>query len=167
VRRTLDAEPRPRAAAARDWASAVTLRPLGENLPVLLPLFAVDDPLGGLALGLAISAFLVFWLASASLSIVGSLLRVAPDRVDPARRVAPFAAGRLSLAEGVVGAALLGLAALLASAVLLPTAVAVALAAFLAVGVFAAGAAGPGRVVGAIGLGLLRILGGALSLGLL
>lgn len=103
------------------WLRALRPHQWAKNLLVLLPV-ALAGPLAGLAdLGEAALGFLIFGLLASAGYVVNDLLDLEADRRHRTKRLRPFAAGDLSIGEGVLGAAaLVALAALLLGLMPLP-----------------------------------------------
>ena len=100
-----------RSRRARAWLRALRPHQWAKNLLVFVPVL-LAGPLGGRAdLARAALGFAVLSLLSAAGYVVNDLLDVEADRRHRAKRLRPFAAGELAVAEGVPGAALLALAA--------------------------------------------------------
>ncbi|MCL4184249.1 MAG: UbiA family prenyltransferase [Burkholderiaceae bacterium] len=94
------------------WLGALRPHQWLKNLLVLVPLitaFRLDEPT---VVGDALLAFASFSLAASSGYLLNDLLDLAADRHHPRKRERAFAAGRLSVRSGFVGAALLLVASL-------------------------------------------------------
>lgn len=109
----------PPARSARTWLRAMRPHQWLKNLLVLLPLAGARhvDPAALLLAGLL--AFLAFGLCASAVYILNDLLDLESDRAHPSKRLRPFAAGELSVPQGL-GFALLLLAGAAALALLLP-----------------------------------------------
>lgn len=115
-----------RSRRARAWLRALRPHQWAKNLLVFVPVL-LAGPLGGRAdLARAALGFAVLSLLSAAGYVVNDLLDVEADRRHRAKRLRPFAAGELAVAEGVPGAALLALAAAGLAALMPPAFVPVA-----------------------------------------
>ncbi len=94
----------------RAWLRALRLHQWVKNLLILLPLAGAFQ-LGDAALLLPVLlAFLAFSLCASSVYIVNDLIDLDSDRAHPRKRLRPFAAGELSIAQGLGVALLLLLA---------------------------------------------------------
>ena len=80
-----------------------------KNLLIFVPLLAAHD-LGGL--GPALAAFAAFSLTASSVYVLNDIADLAADRAHPRKRLRPFAAGDLSVTDGLAMAAGLILAAI-------------------------------------------------------
>jgi 4-hydroxybenzoate polyprenyltransferase len=116
---------------ARAWLKALRPHQWAKNLLVFVPVL-LAGPLGSRAdFAGAVLGFAVLSLLSAAGYVVNDLLDVEVDRRHRTKRLRPFAAGELAVAEGALGATLLVLAAA-GLAVLMPPAFRSAVAAYLA-----------------------------------
>jgi 4-hydroxybenzoate polyprenyltransferase len=96
---------------ARAWLRALRPHQWAKNLLVFVPVL-LAGPLGGRGdFARAVLGFSVLSLLSAAGYVVNDLLDVEVDRQHRTKRLRPFAAGELAVAEGALGAALLVLAA--------------------------------------------------------
>lgn len=89
------------------WAKAVRPHQWVKNLLILLPLIASHRILEPALFAKAAIVFLVFCFCASAIYIVNDLIDIEADRRHPIKRRRPFAAGDLSITQGVIGAALL------------------------------------------------------------
>jgi 4-hydroxybenzoate polyprenyltransferase/phosphoserine phosphatase len=87
------------AAGARVWFKALRPHQWAKNLLVFLPMLAAHR-LDAATLGQSALAFLAFSLIASAIYLLNDLLDLDADRAHPRKRHRPFAAGRLSLAQG-------------------------------------------------------------------
>ncbi len=113
------------------WLRAIRLHQWLKNLLVFVPLatshqfLAVDSILG------AVAAFLAFGLCASGVYLLNDMLDLSSDRQHPRKRLRPFASGHISLANGVIGSALLTLVGLGGALMLSPAFAAVLLGYYL------------------------------------
>ncbi len=113
---------RPTVAQSSDLRAHIkAIRPhqWSKNLLVFLPALAAHNAAG---LGPAVAAFAAFSLTASSVYVLNDLSDLAADRAHPRKRFRPFAAGTLSVGEGLRMALGLILAALVVSLLFLPIA---------------------------------------------
>lgn len=111
--------PAPSGAPGNTRAQIKAIRPhqWSKNLLVFLPTLAAHDT-GGI--GAAVAAFVAFSLTASSVYVLNDLSDLAADRAHPRKRFRPFAAGTLSVSEGLRMALGLVLGALVVSVLFLP-----------------------------------------------
>ena len=110
--------PGPRAGAG--WRAALkAMRPhqWSKNALVFLPVFAAHAPEG---LAAALAAFVAFSLTASSVYVLNDIADLAADRAHPRKRYRPFAAGTLSVGQGLRLAAGLILGALVVAVLFAP-----------------------------------------------
>ncbi len=90
-----------------------------KNILVFLPAIAAHSPEAFLA---AVFAFVAFSLTASSVYLLNDLLDLEADRAHPRKRLRPFAAGDVPIAQGAIVAFVLLLAAFLFSLVFTPPA---------------------------------------------
>lgn len=73
-----------------------------KNLLVFVPMIMAHKFLDGVTLGRALWAFCAFSLCASSVYIVNDLADLASDRKHPKKRFRPFAAGTLSIPQGLL-----------------------------------------------------------------
>jgi 4-hydroxybenzoate polyprenyltransferase len=91
----------------RVWLKALRLHQWLKNLLVFLPLLAAHRFLDPVSLLKSSLAFLAFGLCASGVYVLNDLLDLESDRAHRRKRLRPFAAGRLPLAQGLVVAPLL------------------------------------------------------------
>ncbi len=146
-----------------------TLRPHQwvKNLFVLLPLVFAKRLLASDYIWIGLGAMGLFCIASSVVYLINDLVDVQRDRMHPVKRLRPIASGRLSVTSARLAAALLT-PGVLAGGYLLSPPLAVVLAAYIALNLFYSVVLKqlPYLDVLSIAAGfLLRVLGGALALG--
>jgi 4-hydroxybenzoate polyprenyltransferase len=105
---------------AGNWnAALMAMRPhqWSKNALVFLPVSAAHAP-GGL--GAALAAFVAFSLTASSVYVLNDIADLAADRAHPRKRFRPFAAGMLSVGQGLRLAAGLILGALVVALLFAP-----------------------------------------------
>jgi len=99
--------------AVRYWLQAIRPRHWLKNLLVLMPFFSAFPVTDTALLMSALMAAAAMCLASSSGYVINDLLDMQADRHHPRKFRRPFAMGRLTAAEGFIGAFLLQLGAIL------------------------------------------------------
>ncbi|HWH82820.1 MAG TPA: UbiA family prenyltransferase [Burkholderiaceae bacterium] len=95
----------------RAWVSALRLRQWVKNVLVFLPLVGAHQ-FTNLPMAITVAlATLAFCLCASSVYLVNDLLDIESDRRHPRKRLRPFAAGVLSIPQGLVVSLLLVVAA--------------------------------------------------------
>lgn len=95
----------------RTWFKALRLHQWLKNLLIFVPLLAAHQ-INNLSLWLeGLLAFLIFGLCASSVYLLNDLLDLTDDRHHPEKRKRPFAAGSLSIKQGLLLAPVLLLAA--------------------------------------------------------
>lgn len=92
------------------WVKALRAYQWLKNLLVLVPLLTAHRFLEPVAACNAVMAFLAFGFCASGVYLLNDLLDLAPDRQHARKRKRPFAAGDLSLAQGLIAAPLLTIA---------------------------------------------------------
>ncbi|MDN5925421.1 MAG: UbiA family prenyltransferase, partial [Xanthomonadales bacterium] len=121
---------------ASAWRAAIkALRPHQwlKNVLLFVPVLAAHRFFDAAALSAVALAFVSFSLCASGVYLLNDLLDLAADRAHPRKRTRPFAAGRLPLHIGLLGAPLLTLAAYAIAVCLLPVAFVVWLTVYLLV----------------------------------
>ncbi|MEO6690493.1 MAG: UbiA family prenyltransferase [Dokdonella sp.] len=95
----------------RAWVRALRLYQWPKNLLVFVAAVAAHRIFEPAALGATALAFVAFCLCASGAYVLNDLFDLDSDRRHPRKRTRPFAAGRLSIAAGLVAAPLLTLAA--------------------------------------------------------
>ena len=93
-----------------------------KNLLLFVPIVLAHEVSDPIRLGQVALSALAFSLFASALYIVNDLLDIEADRRHPRKRKRPFAAGRISIAHGLLIAGGLALAAIALGLVLLPPA---------------------------------------------
>lgn len=104
----------------REWLQALRLHQWLKNLLIFIPLLAAHQATDPLLLGQGVLAFLFFSLCASSVYLLNDLLDLPEDRQHPIKRHRPFAAGRLSIKQGLAAVPVLLLLAFGGAAWLLP-----------------------------------------------
>lgn len=98
----LSAEP----ASLSVWAKAIRVHQWSKNLLVFVPLITAHH--FGLAdFAATLVAFAAFSLCASSVYLVNDMVDLKADRAHPTKRNRPLAAGRITIAEGAIAAAVL------------------------------------------------------------
>jgi 4-hydroxybenzoate polyprenyltransferase len=100
------------AATWRTWLKALRLHQWAKNLLLLVPVLLAGRLAGLADYGEAALGVVIFGLLASAGYVANDLLDLEADRHHKSKRLRPFAAGRLSIRAGVLGAGLLLLAAL-------------------------------------------------------
>lgn len=154
---------------ARDWLKALRLYQWPKNLLIFVPLLAAHRLADANLLLQGALAFLFFGLCASSVYLLNDLLDLADDRHHPAKRLRPFAAGRLSIGAGLLAFPALLAAAFAGALLLLPAEFASVLAAYYVVTLTYSLALKRYMVIDVITLAMLytlRIIAGSVALGL-
>ena len=91
----------------KDWARALRLHQWLKNLLLFVPLLAAHRYADGPLVLDAVTAFLCFGLCASSVYVLNDLLDLRDDRHHARKRLRPFAAGQLSIQQGLVAFPLL------------------------------------------------------------
>lgn len=102
----------PQPAGLGVWAKALRLHQWLKNLLIFVPALAAHRIWEGALLLQAVAGFLAFSLTASSVYLLNDLLDLGDDRHHRSKRLRPFAAGRLSIAAGVLATPVLLMAAL-------------------------------------------------------
>jgi len=105
---------------AKAWFDALRLHQWLKNLLVLVPLVAAHLFFDMGAVARSLLAFLAFGLCASGVYLVNDLLDLDSDRSHPRKRRRAFASGRLSILDGMLVAPLLSLAGLLLALHVMP-----------------------------------------------
>ncbi|HEY1724624.1 MAG TPA: UbiA family prenyltransferase [Steroidobacteraceae bacterium] len=107
-----------RKATRRSWLKAMRPHQWSKNALLLIPALLAHTIFKPKILAVGLLAFLAFGLCASSVYIVNDLFDLTTDRLHPRKRSRPFAAGTLSVRDGLRVAALLFIvAALIAIAI--------------------------------------------------
>src|SRR5690554_798384 len=104
----------------KDWIRGLRLHQWLKNLLIFVPLLAAHLVFVGDALLQALLAFIAFGLTASSVYLLNDMLDLDDDRHHATKCQRPFAAGTLSLAQGLVACPLLLFVAGLLSVLFLP-----------------------------------------------
>lgn len=115
----------------RDWLRALRLHQWLKNLLVLVPLVASHRYIYPIAVFDAVIAILCFGMMASGVYILNDLLDISDDRHHPTKRKRPFAAGTISIRNGLAAIPVLTAGSLLLALWLLPPRFSLALAAYL------------------------------------
>jgi len=100
----------------RTWMRALRLHQWLKNLLILVPLAGAFQMGNPAMLQPVLLAFLAFGLCASSVYVLNDLMDLESDRAHPRKRLRPFAAGTLSIQQGVIASTfLLAASALLAA----------------------------------------------------
>ena len=120
------------------WRRALRLHQWAKNLLVFIPVIA-GHKLGDLpVLTRALLGVVAFCFCASSVYVINDLLDLESDRAHPTKRKRPFAAGQLSVAQGLFAAALLTMASV-ACGLFLPSMFLVYLAVYYLVSILYSG----------------------------
>ncbi|AMN46942.1 hypothetical protein ACG33_07495 [Steroidobacter denitrificans] len=111
---------RSNSACAGDWMRACRLHQWLKNLLIFVPLMAAHELTDPAQLLQGALAFLCFGMCASSVYILNDLLDLADDRHHRTKRLRPFAAGRLSIKNGLLVFPLLLAAAFSVAWIFLP-----------------------------------------------
>lgn len=91
----------------KTWAKALRMHQWVKNILVFLPLLAAHNVADFAMLAMAVLGFFAFSLTASGVYIVNDIIDLAADRSHPTKRLRAFAAGRISIPQGVLAAILL------------------------------------------------------------
>ncbi len=117
-------------AGIADWAKQLRVHQWAKNGLIFLPLFLAHKFTEPHAILSAVMGFVVFGCTTSANYIINDLVDLKADRLHPTKRRRPLAAGRISIAEGIVVAVFLMVGGLVGG-VLLSPAFAAAMVAYL------------------------------------
>lgn len=116
VEQVIDSNP----SGPRDWFKALRLHQWMKNVLICVPMLTAHEITNTTMLLQALLAFVLFGLCASSVYLLNDLLDLADDRHHKSKRFRPFAAGRLSIASGLLAFPLLLACAFIGAMLMLP-----------------------------------------------